>query len=78
HTAGYDLSVSAWFTENVYDQWQDDTEALDEAILDEFDAVIGTAFDDEGPFPGTLAIEATCGSVLRYGENSHQAAALYL
>ncbi|MCI4656574.1 bifunctional phosphoribosylaminoimidazolecarboxamide formyltransferase/IMP cyclohydrolase [Cryobacterium zhongshanensis] len=78
HTAGYDLSVSAWFTENVYDQWQDDTEALDEAILDEFDAVIGTAFDDEGPFPAALAIEATRGSVLRYGENSHQAAALYL
>ncbi|TFD32424.1 bifunctional phosphoribosylaminoimidazolecarboxamide formyltransferase/IMP cyclohydrolase [Cryobacterium cryoconiti] len=78
HTAGYDLSVSAWFTENVYDQWQDDAAALDEDILEEFDAVIGDALADEMPFPETLVIEATRSAVLRYGENSHQAAALYL
>jgi phosphoribosylaminoimidazolecarboxamide formyltransferase/IMP cyclohydrolase len=77
HTAGYDLSVSAWFTENVYDQWQDDTEALDEEILELFDAVTGGALDAEMPFPDTLVIEATRSAVLRYGENSHQAAALY-
>ncbi|TFC55325.1 bifunctional phosphoribosylaminoimidazolecarboxamide formyltransferase/IMP cyclohydrolase [Cryobacterium sp. TMT2-17-1] len=78
HTAGYDLSVSAWFTENVYDQWQDDAAALDEEILEEFDAVIGDALSEEMPFPETLVIEATRSAVLRYGENSHQAAALYL
>ena len=78
HTAGYDLSVSAWFTENVYDQWQDDVAALDEHIVEEFDAVIGDALTDEMPFPETLVIGATRSTVLRYGENSHQAAALYL
>jgi phosphoribosylaminoimidazolecarboxamide formyltransferase / IMP cyclohydrolase len=81
HTAGYDLSVSAWFTENVYDQWQDDTEALGEDIVEQFDAVLGSSFDAaEGatPFPDTLVVEASRAAVLRYGENSHQAAALYL
>ncbi|WP_104194018.1 bifunctional phosphoribosylaminoimidazolecarboxamide formyltransferase/IMP cyclohydrolase [Cryobacterium sp. M25] len=78
HTAGYDLSVSAWFTENVYDQWQDDAAALNEEIFEEFDAVIGEALSEEMPFPETLVIEATRSAVLRYGENSHQAAALYL
>jgi phosphoribosylaminoimidazolecarboxamide formyltransferase/IMP cyclohydrolase len=81
HTAGYDLSVSAWFTENVYDQWQDDTEALGEDIVEQFDAVLGTSFataDGATPFPDTLIIEASRAAVLRYGENSHQAAALYL
>ncbi|TFC87338.1 bifunctional phosphoribosylaminoimidazolecarboxamide formyltransferase/IMP cyclohydrolase [Cryobacterium sp. TmT2-59] len=78
HTAGYDLSVSAWFTENVYDQWQDDSAAQGEEILEEFDAVIGDALDAEMPFPDTLLIEATRSAVLRYGENSHQAAALYV
>jgi phosphoribosylaminoimidazolecarboxamide formyltransferase/IMP cyclohydrolase len=78
HTAGYDLSVSAWFTENVYDQWQDDTEALGEDIVEQFDAVIGADVDTETMFPDTLAIEATRKAVLRYGENAHQAAALYV
>jgi phosphoribosylaminoimidazolecarboxamide formyltransferase / IMP cyclohydrolase len=81
HTASYDLSVSAWFTENVYDQWQDDTEALGEDILEQFDAVLGSSFDAaEGTaaFPDALVIEASRAAVLRYGENSHQAAALYL
>ncbi|TFD70340.1 bifunctional phosphoribosylaminoimidazolecarboxamide formyltransferase/IMP cyclohydrolase [Cryobacterium gelidum] len=75
HTADYDLSVSAWFTENVYDQWQDDFEALDE------DVTFGAAEeedDDESPFPAGLGIEVTRDAILRYGENSHQAAALYV
>jgi phosphoribosylaminoimidazolecarboxamide formyltransferase/IMP cyclohydrolase len=80
HTANYDLSVSAWFTENVYDQWQDDSEALDEEILEVIDALVGDAEEDatDALFPETLALEVTRGAVLRYGENSHQAAALYL
>jgi phosphoribosylaminoimidazolecarboxamide formyltransferase/IMP cyclohydrolase len=80
HTANYDLSVSAWFTENVYDQWQDDTEALGDEILEAFDAIVNGGEEDETDsiFPATLAIEASRATVLRYGENSHQAAALYL
>ncbi|SDM81255.1 phosphoribosylaminoimidazolecarboxamide formyltransferase / IMP cyclohydrolase [Cryobacterium flavum] len=75
HTADYDLSVSAWFTENVYDQWQDDTEALGE------DVTFSTIDDDdeeESTFPAGLGIEVTRDAILRYGENSHQAAALYV
>jgi phosphoribosylaminoimidazolecarboxamide formyltransferase/IMP cyclohydrolase len=75
HTADYDLSVSAWFTENVYDQWQDDFEALDEDIT--FEAAEDED-DDESPFPEGLGIEVTREAILRYGENSHQAAALYV
>ncbi|MDJ0337674.1 bifunctional phosphoribosylaminoimidazolecarboxamide formyltransferase/IMP cyclohydrolase [Cryobacterium sp. PH31-O1] len=75
HTADYDLSVSAWFTENVYDQWQDDTEALDEDVTFEAD---DEEDDDESPFPEGLGIEVTREAILRYGENSHQAAALYV
>jgi len=78
HTAGYDLSVSAWFTENVFDQWQDDTEALAEDILEQSDAVLDEGAAPEPTFPETLLIEASRSDVLRYGENSHQAAALYV
>jgi phosphoribosylaminoimidazolecarboxamide formyltransferase/IMP cyclohydrolase len=81
HTAGYDLSVAAWFAENIHDPWQDDTTALatDDEILEQFDAVVGSLGDDEGlPFPETLVVEASRAAVLRYGENSHQAAALYV
>ncbi|GAB3121512.1 bifunctional phosphoribosylaminoimidazolecarboxamide formyltransferase/IMP cyclohydrolase [Glaciibacter psychrotolerans] len=82
HTAHYDLSVSAWFTENVYDQWAGDDAELGAEILDQFDAILGSAADSdleaEMAFPDTLVIETHRGSVLRYGENSHQAAALYL
>ena len=79
HTANYDLSVSAWFTENVYDQWQDDSESLGEEILEAFDAIVADAEEDSADalFPDTLAIEVNRAAVLRYGENSHQAAALY-
>ena len=75
NTADYDLSVSAWFTENVYDQWQDDVEAPGE------DLEFGAADDedlDESLFPEGLGIEVAREAILRYGENSHQAAALYV
>ena len=76
HTADYDLSVSAWFTENVYDQWQDDVEALDEDVT--FEAADDEEEEDGSPFPAGLGIEVTRDAILRYGENSHQAAALYV
>ena len=74
HTADYDLSVSSWFTENIYDQWQDDTEALAED--DTFEPADDE--DDDSTFPEGLGIEVTREAILRYGENSHQAAALYV
>jgi len=86
HTADYDLSVSNWFTDNVYDQWQDDTEALGgDAILDDADNKEddneeddNEEDDDDSLFPEGLGIEVTRDATLRYGENSHQAAALYV
>lgn len=76
HTADYDLSVSAWFTENVYDQWEDDVEILEGDLMED-----ETGDDDlplDSPFPDGIVIEAERDAILRYGENSHQAAALYV
>jgi len=74
HTASYDFSVSAWFAQNVYDPWDDDDEALapGEALEDQ------EAGEEGLPFPDTLVIEASRAAVLRYGENAHQAGALYV
>ncbi|MCI2957894.1 bifunctional phosphoribosylaminoimidazolecarboxamide formyltransferase/IMP cyclohydrolase [Agromyces atrinae] len=68
HTASYDLGVSTWFTENVYDQW-DDTFAADAVETD----------DDESEveYAPSIFVDADLAAVLRYGENSHQAAGLY-
>ncbi|MFC5928228.1 bifunctional phosphoribosylaminoimidazolecarboxamide formyltransferase/IMP cyclohydrolase PurH [Cryobacterium melibiosiphilum] len=43
-----------------------------------FDETLDNSDDPESPFPDTLVIEASRAAVLRYGENSHQAAALYV
>jgi len=79
HTADYDLSVSAWFTDNVYDQWQDDTEFLGgEPLEDDTSEEPEDAAILDSPFPDGILIEAERDSILRYGENAHQAAALYV
>ncbi|MEX1223472.1 MAG: bifunctional phosphoribosylaminoimidazolecarboxamide formyltransferase/IMP cyclohydrolase, partial [Pirellulales bacterium] len=49
------------------------TAAYDRAIM-EFFAEVGS----EGPFPAVLSENLTRKTVLRYGENPHQAAALYV
>jgi phosphoribosylaminoimidazolecarboxamide formyltransferase/IMP cyclohydrolase len=61
HTAEYDAAVATWFSERLAEQ---------------------TATpEEESPgfprFPGFLATPLTLDRVLRYGENPHQAAALY-
>ena len=77
HTADYDLSVSSWFSENVYDQWADDIEILADDLLDESEDLDDEPASDS-PFPEAILIEAERDAILRYGENSHQAAALYV
>ena len=65
HTAKYDTAVSNWMASSLATGWK--TEA-------------GATESDEGKNPGfkpELEIKATLSNVLRYGENSHQAAALY-
>lgn len=62
HTAKYDTAVSNWMAGALDDGWK------------------AAATTDAGKNPGfepKLAINASLANVLRYGENSHQAAALY-
>jgi phosphoribosylaminoimidazolecarboxamide formyltransferase/IMP cyclohydrolase len=65
HTAKYDTAVSNWMASSLEDGWKADSSAKD---------------PDAGKNPGfepQLALKASLANVLRYGENSHQAAALY-
>ena len=65
HTAKYDTAVSNWMASNQEEQWK---------------AEAGRSDDDASKNPGfspSLNIKANLSNVLRYGENSHQAAALY-
>jgi phosphoribosylaminoimidazolecarboxamide formyltransferase / IMP cyclohydrolase len=62
HTAKYDTAVSNWMAGALDDSWKAEPNS------------------DAGKNPGfepKLAINASLANVLRYGENSHQAAALY-
>jgi phosphoribosylaminoimidazolecarboxamide formyltransferase / IMP cyclohydrolase len=62
HTAKYDTAVSNWMAGALDDSWK------------------AEATTDAGKNPGfepQLSINASLANVLRYGENSHQAAALY-
>ncbi len=61
HTASYDTAVAAWFAEQLDEATPDAAEAASEAL----------------EFPSTLAVSVARASTLRYGENSHQQAALY-
>jgi phosphoribosylaminoimidazolecarboxamide formyltransferase/IMP cyclohydrolase len=65
HTAKYDTAVSNWMATSLDDAWKSDA---------------GRSEHDASKNPGftkNLDIKATLSSVLRYGENSHQSAALY-
>ena len=65
HTAKYDLAVSNWMASSLEEAWKLDS---------------GRNDDDASKNPGfqkQLDIKASLSTVLRYGENSHQAAALY-
>jgi phosphoribosylaminoimidazolecarboxamide formyltransferase/IMP cyclohydrolase len=65
HTAKYDTAVSNWMAGALDDSWKADS---------------SSPASDAGKNPGFephLTIDASLANVLRYGENSHQAAALY-
>lgn len=65
HTAKYDSAVSNWMSEQIDQDWKTKTGRSDED-------------PSKNPgFPPKLEIQASLTNVLRYGENSHQAAALY-
>jgi phosphoribosylaminoimidazolecarboxamide formyltransferase/IMP cyclohydrolase len=65
HTAKYDTAISNWMAGALDDSWKADS---------------SSPASDAGKNPGFephLTIDASLANVLRYGENSHQAAALY-
>lgn len=65
HTAAYDTAVASYFASDVV------TTAAAAAPS------TGGDIETPGTFDESLAFEATLRSTLRYGENAHQAAALY-
>lgn len=65
HTARYDNAVANWFAAELETDWQ---------------KAAGQTGKGEGKNPGfatSFEVSAQLGNVLRYGENSHQAAAIY-
>jgi phosphoribosylaminoimidazolecarboxamide formyltransferase/IMP cyclohydrolase len=65
HTAKYDAAVAAWFDTELDGEWRKAAGADEQAA-------------NKNPgFAPELAIGGELANVLRYGENSHQAAALY-
>lgn len=65
HTAKYDTAVSNWMANAADEAWK-------------LEAGRSTEEPSKNPgFAKTLEIQASLDSVLRYGENSHQSAALY-
>ena len=65
HTAKYDTAVSNWMATSADEAWKIEAGRSSE-----------DASKNPG-FPKSLEVDATLATVLRYGENSHQAAALY-
>ena len=65
HTASYDTAVANWFAEELQNAWKGKVGAPETA-------------DASNPgFAPEITISGKLSNVLRYGENSHQAAALY-
>lgn len=73
HTAQYDASVANWFLEQDEVAWD---EAVEEPELQDGGESIDQIFEDPNSFVG-YEIFGLRDSVLRYGENSHQRAALF-
>ena len=65
HTAKYDAAVANWFASELEAEWRKNA-----------DQTIDAASKNPG-FASNLEIKGDLTSILRYGENSHQSAALY-
>jgi phosphoribosylaminoimidazolecarboxamide formyltransferase/IMP cyclohydrolase len=65
HTANYDKAVADWFASEIDVEWRREAGQSEKNL-------------SKNPgFPAELVIEGELVNVLRYGENAHQAAALY-
>ncbi|QJU52467.1 bifunctional phosphoribosylaminoimidazolecarboxamide formyltransferase/IMP cyclohydrolase [Herbiconiux sp. KACC 21604] len=77
HTASYDTAVAGWFAEQLGGETSEAI-ASAEAGVQGVGGIEGAPVPDApAGFPETLQVEATKTATLRYGENSHQEAALY-
>ncbi|MEY4411285.1 MAG: hypothetical protein RLZ69_859 [Actinomycetota bacterium] len=65
HTASYDTAVANWFGEELNNAWKGKVGAPEEAA------------NSNPGFATEFGVSGKLSNVLRYGENSHQAAALY-
>jgi phosphoribosylaminoimidazolecarboxamide formyltransferase/IMP cyclohydrolase len=77
HTAAYDTAVAEWFATSPFDQPGEPTASVLDA------ATSATAEDASSTelttaVPERIELSGSLKQVLRYGENSHQSAALYL
>ena len=66
HTAAYDAAVASWFAEQPQPSW-----TIEPGVTE-------PAAEPASDFTPTLTVEAELAATLRYGEHSHQRAALYL
>ena len=73
HTASYDTAVAAWFAANVGVRAEHEAGAASTTTVAE-EARAGSS---DAVAPQHVTVEGTRQAVLRYGENSHQRAALY-
>jgi phosphoribosylaminoimidazolecarboxamide formyltransferase/IMP cyclohydrolase len=65
HTARYDTAVAGWFADELDREWRRDAGAT-------------TTAESKNPgFEAEFSLTGSLVNVLRYGENSHQAAAIY-
>jgi phosphoribosylaminoimidazolecarboxamide formyltransferase/IMP cyclohydrolase len=67
HTAAYDTAVASYFATDVVEQDAAAVQATD----------VSAVVETPGAFDATLHLDADLATTLRYGENAHQAAALY-
>jgi len=80
HTAAYDTAVADWFATSPFGD-ATDVAAANAASAEATavaTAVAGSDAAAEASFPAHLSVDANLTQTLRYGENSHQSAALYL
>ena len=70
HTAEYDTTVAAWFADQL-------AQGAGELGAEPAAAEDAAASFTESTFPEELTVTATREATLRYGENSHQQAAIY-
>jgi phosphoribosylaminoimidazolecarboxamide formyltransferase/IMP cyclohydrolase len=77
HTAAYDTAVAEWFATSPFDQpGEPSASVLDAATSATAEAASSTELTTA--VPERIELSGSLKQVLRYGENSHQSAALYL